>query len=41
MSENIKNSQLVIIKDCGHLINIEKPDDFNDAIKEFFIKHNF
>ena len=41
MSENIKNSQLVIIKDCGHLINIEKPDDFNDVIKEFFIKHNF
>ena len=40
MSENIKLSQFVVINECGHLINIEKPVDFNNALKDFFIKYN-
>ena len=40
VSENIKLSQFVVINECGHLINIEKPVDFNNALKDFFIKYN-
>ena len=35
MHEAITNSQLVIIPDAGHLMNLEQPDLFNDAVREF------
>jgi len=35
MSKNIKNSQYLEIKNCGHLIHLEKPEIFNKSIKEF------
>lgn len=31
----IKNSVIYEIKDCGHMIMMEKPDEFNKAILEF------
>jgi len=33
--DNIKDSKLVIIKDAGHMVMIEKPNEFNLAIQDF------
>jgi 3-oxoadipate enol-lactonase len=35
MHEGITNSQLVIIPDAGHLMNLEQPELFNEAVREF------
>ncbi len=35
LKDNIKNSQMVIIQDAGHMSMWEKPDDFNKAIQTF------
>jgi pimeloyl-ACP methyl ester carboxylesterase len=35
LHENIKGSQLKIIPDAGHLVMIEKPNEFNKIILEF------
>lgn len=35
LHENIKGSRLEIIYDAGHLVMIEKPDEFNRAILRF------
>ncbi len=35
MHEKIKKSTLHIIKQAGHLCNIEKPDEFNNQLKKF------
>lgn len=35
MHQAIKNSRLVLIKDAGHLPNLEQPDEFNDAVIDF------
>ncbi len=34
--DNIKESQIVIIKDAGHMIMLEKPNEINKAIQDFF-----
>ena len=43
-SENMhklaKTSQLIIFKGAGHLINIEKPDEWNDAVINKFNSYN-
>ena len=33
--EKLKNSKLSIIKNAGHLVMLEKPEEVNQAIKEF------
>jgi len=33
--ENIKGSDLTTIKDAGHMVMLEKPDEVNSAIKKF------
>lgn len=35
MHQRIRGSKLITIKHCGHLSNIEKPYEFNAAIREF------
>ena len=35
LRDNIKDSQLVIFKDCTHLLVLEKPIEFNREISEF------
>ena len=35
ITENINNSQLVSIKDAGHLSPLEKPGEINRVISEF------
>ena len=37
--KRIKNSSLKIIKNAGHLTNIEQPEIFNKTIKSFLIKY--
>ena len=33
--KNHKNSKLFIIPNCGHVVNVEKPDIFNLKMFEF------
>ncbi|HCL57458.1 MAG TPA: hypothetical protein DHW82_10680 [Spirochaetia bacterium] len=35
LKENIKNSKLVIIEECGHTVNIEKPEELNQVLFDF------
>jgi len=35
MQRNIRNSTLVIVEDAGHMPNMEKPDEFNQALRNF------
>ncbi|MGD2248201.1 MAG: alpha/beta hydrolase [Candidatus Methanofastidiosia archaeon] len=35
LKDHIKLSQLVIIGECGHMVMLEKPDEFNTALKQF------
>ena len=37
LNENIKNSELKIIKNAGHEVNIDAPEKFAEIIKEFFV----
>lgn len=37
--DKIKNSELHIINKAGHLVMLEKPTEFNQAIKDFITKH--
>ena len=36
LSENIKNSNLKIFKGCSHNVHLEKPDEFNKCLSEYF-----
>ena len=36
LNSNIKYSKIKIIKDAGHEINIDKPEEFANTIKEFY-----
>lgn len=36
---NFKNSSLVVIEDCGHVCNVEKPDEFNRISIRFLKQH--
>ena len=40
MSQNIKKSEFKIIKESGHLINIEKSKEFNETLQNYFLKYN-
>ncbi len=31
----IPNAKLVVIPGCGHMSNLERPDEFNEAVREF------
>ncbi len=35
MRENIPNSSMTVIEECGHLPNIEKPEEFNSDLERF------
>ncbi len=37
MSSHIPNSQFVVIQKAGHLVNIEQPDQFNQALRKFLL----
>jgi len=39
-SSKIKNSTLVLLDECGHFVQYEKPDEFNAQLISFF-KINF
>ncbi len=39
LRENIHSSQYVVISDAGHIINMEKPVEFNQTITDFLCKH--
>ena len=34
-AEYLQNSRIVIIPDCGHMLNMERPDEFNRSIFDF------
>lgn len=40
LHESIKGSELVLIKDAGHMVMLEKPEEVNKAMREFIIKVN-
>jgi pimeloyl-ACP methyl ester carboxylesterase len=31
----VKNGRYVVIPDCGHMLNMERPDDFNRILLDF------
>ncbi len=35
----IRGARLVVIPDCGHVSNLEQPELFNDAVREFCRAH--
>jgi pimeloyl-ACP methyl ester carboxylesterase len=35
LHENIRGSKLEIIPDAGHMVMMEKPDEFNNAVMKF------
>ena len=37
---HIPHARLTIIPDCWHLPNVDKPDEFNDLLLDFFTKSN-
>ena len=39
MDEKLKDSELVTIKDAGHMTPMEKPEAVNSAIEKFIIKY--
>jgi len=39
LSDNIPNSDLVIIKGCSHNVHLEKPDEFNKTVSDFLKKN--
>jgi len=39
MAERIADAQLTIIKNAGHLPNIERPHEFNAAVLPFLLEH--
>ena len=40
LNDEIESSELVIIKDCGHVAPIEKPAEFNEIVLDFLAKHD-
>ncbi len=36
MEEYFENLEIIIMEDCGHFLHIEKPDEFNKALLDFF-----
>jgi len=39
LEKGIHGSNKVVIKDAGHMVNMEKPENFNDVVMSFLRKH--
>ena len=39
MHRKIRDSELAIIEDAGHLTNIENPTRFNEVVLDFLLRH--
>lgn len=39
LAAEIPGAELAVIDDAGHLVNIEKPDEFNAAVLDFLMRH--
>ncbi len=37
--EAIADTKLVVLPDCGHVSNLERPDEFNEAVRRFCRAH--
>jgi pimeloyl-ACP methyl ester carboxylesterase len=37
--EAIADADLVVLPDCGHVSNLERPTEFNHAVREFCRAH--
>jgi len=37
LENNIENSKLIVFKNCAHNVHLEKPDQFNNTIKDFLL----
>ena len=35
----IPDTKLVVIPGCGHVSNLERPEEFNEAVREFCLIH--
>lgn len=35
----LPNSELKIFKQCGHMVNLERPDEFNETLTQWLTKH--
>ena len=31
----LSNAKFVIVKDCGHMLNMDRPDEFNKVVLSF------
>jgi 3-oxoadipate enol-lactonase len=40
LHEKIQDSKLIIIRDCGHVPPIEKPEEFNRTVLDFLNEHD-
>lgn len=40
LRDGIKNSRLVIFKNCGHVPSIEIPEEFNRTVMNFLVEHD-
>ena len=40
MAENIKSSELEILKECGHMIIFEKAFEMREVVKNFLQKNH-
>jgi pimeloyl-ACP methyl ester carboxylesterase len=38
--EAIPDAELVVIRDCGHMSNLEQPQQFNDSVRRFCRAHS-
>jgi pimeloyl-ACP methyl ester carboxylesterase len=38
-AEAIPHAELVVFPGCGHVSNLERPERFNDAVREFCRAH--
>jgi pimeloyl-ACP methyl ester carboxylesterase len=39
LEQAIPDTTLVVIPDCGHVSNLERPEQFNDAVRDFCLSH--
>lgn len=39
MIKDFDHSYLIVVEDCGHVVNVEKPDEFNQISVEFLLNH--